>query len=416
MIECYVGLIGGGKTFNAEGRMAEYIASGGVVCTNVQQMIEPWYNYRYAKKLKKWKLDEKTEFCHVDVDASGVETYWANAHGLRHFLLSRYGWELQEGQIRVLCNEMIEGDLHEFLPKGTIAKPVLVVIDEAVDFFDMEERKDANKAFLTFLRYSRKLNIDIIMIAQEFTELNKRIRNQVQWVWTFKDLGTERVPILRVKFPYPYNQNICCAQWSGRRFGSGTEEPVRIKMRFKDQGVFGCYQTEELFREVNVLKNVKTDFTGEGKQIRINKMNKVERGILIVACVFSILGFFFRSHSDNDKEPVLDNSSGVVNDSSKSKLLNQEPVRVIYGKFSYSLAGGREVLRVDGVEYHVGDLTPYGSVLAVDSKQIHIMNDAGSHLFIYRSYDKSDNSPDSESVIDDTYVRVDTALPVSPSA
>ena len=291
MIEAFVGLIGGGKTFSAVARIAEYVASGGVVCTNIELMLDPWFNYRYADKLKRNRIDYPVDAANLHYEENH---FWANAGGFRQYLLDRFQWELKPGQIIDLKSDQISGNLHEYLPAGTADKPVLVVIDEAVDWFDSEDRAEANREFLTFLRYSRKLCIDIIMIAQEFTELNKRIRNQVQWVWTFKDLGTERIPVLRTRYPVPWRHNIACAQWSGRRWGKDAEEPVRLEMRWKDQRIFGCYRTEELFREVKVLRDVKTDYSNEGKlnQRSKKKMNKFERLMLAASIVVSCCALF----------------------------------------------------------------------------------------------------------------------------
>ena len=56
MIEGYVGLIGGGKSLSATDRMMRYMASGGVVYTNMTLIRSPWYNLRYAHAMKEFKL------------------------------------------------------------------------------------------------------------------------------------------------------------------------------------------------------------------------------------------------------------------------------------------------------------------------------------------------------------------------
>ena len=367
MIEAFVGLIGGGKSFNAVARMAEYIASGGVVCTNIELMVDPWFNHRYSDKLKSFRVPYPvcSEHLHFADDQ-----FFANAHGLRHFLRTKYKWELQPGQIIDLNNDQISGALHEHLPAGTAEKPVLVVIDEAVDFFDTDDRSTANREFLTFLRYSRKLCIDIIMIAQEFTELNKRIRNQVQWVWTFKDLGTERIPVMRIKYPPPYRFNIACAQWSGRRFGEAGEEPVRLQMRWKDQSVFGCYRTEELFREVKVLRDVKTNFSGSGSlKPEGKKMNKWERLALVASLVVSVVSLVKSGGStvaeagaaevDSCKpHKVAKNEEKAVKDMTAEELAALvkllEPEKEEVQAFAFDSDGGGRIFTDQG-EYSVGD-------------------------------------------------------------
>lgn len=405
MIEAFVGLIGGGKSFNAEARMAEYIASGGVVCTNIQQMLLPWYNYRYADKLKAFKIEDPTNPEDLFQDEEGV--YWANARGLKHYLKERYNWDLQEGQIIDLNNDQISGALHEHLPAGTADKPVLVVIDEAVDFFDTDDRSTANKEFLTFLRYSRKLCIDIIMIAQEFTELNKRIRNQVQWVWTFKDLGTERIPVLRMPYPAPYKNNIAGAQWSGRRWGKDSEEPVKVTMRWKDQRIFGCYKTEELFREVKVLRDVKTNFSGSGSLGKgKKKMNKFERLALVASLVFSVLGYFRSGHSGVAEATAAEVKTNVVKQPKTSDLSVEElaeAIRELEEKenpeylISYCYDDlGRGQIFTDQDVYEPGDIHNGRQILRVVKSGYMYMNEDGQ-LCTYKFKDKPKTVIDSES-------------------
>jgi len=383
MIEAYVGLIGGGKSFNAVAKMSEYLASGGVVCTNIDLMLRPWFNDRYASKLKRFEVS--LESGPVDTTYLNFDSgkWWANAGGLISYLEEKYNWTLQPGQIMPLGNDEIEGALHEHLPMGSVGKPVLVVIDEAVDFFDFADSKTANRDFLTFLRYSRKLNIDIVMIAQEFTELNKRIRNQVQWVWTFKDLGIERIPVLRVKYPYPWNQNIAGCQWSGRGFGTAPE-PVKIHMRNKSAKIFGCYRTEELFREVAVLKGVKTDYSADGRVIVTTgkkKMNVYERVALFAAVMFSAMGFFGK---DNPPAAVAEYAPAPVISSVPAVSAVVPAIEVSYGQFRYVELNGRvRSLKVDGIEYEKGDLTPSGSVVGLGRGFVHIMDDKGNQLFLY---------------------------------
>ena len=389
MIEAFVGLIGGGKSFSAVARMAEYLASGGVVCTNIELMLEPWYNFRYAEKLK----DKRLAYPVDGVEYLNFEEnrFLYNAMGLREYLRRKYKWELQDGQIIDLNNDQISGSLHEHLPAGTAEKPVLVVIDEAVDFFDADDRSTANREFLTFLRYSRKLCIDIIMIAQEFTELNKRIRNQVQWVWTFKDLGTERIPVMRMRYPPPYRFNIACAQWSGRQYGKDNQDPVRITMRWKDQDIFACYRTEELFREVKVLRGVQTNFSkngndnGKGKGKK--RMNKIERTLLVVCLIVSVLSFIRKGEASSvdskgsaeeakKKEMIAEGKEESVQALAElvKELEESEPEEV--QAFMFDDQGGGSFFTESG-RYSVGDYYAGRQILKVEKDGYMYMDQEG---------------------------------------
>lgn len=256
MIECYVGLIGGGKSYNAVHRMIEYMAAGGVVVTNITLKLDPWFN------TSKHFIARNKTFEH--------EGEKVNAHGVRHLLRTRYKWEYQEGQyIHVTNDQLLEHGLNAHLPTST-GKPVLVVFDESADFWDIDDRSKADKEFLSNLRHSRKLGIDYIFIIQEMSELNKRVRNQVAWVWTFQDMETFRVPGLRLPMkyipPFHWGTQILCNQWIRKQYEKGGKtEPVKRIWRYKEQCFFGCYQTEEMHRELNFKEGVVTDFGDAGK-------------------------------------------------------------------------------------------------------------------------------------------------------
>ncbi len=262
MIECYVGLIGGGKSYNAVFRMLEYIASGGVVVTNITLKLDPWYNFN------KHFIGRNRSF-----EFNGERV---NARGVRHYLRERYSWELQDGQYLHVTNEqLIEHGLNKHLPTSK-DKPVLVVFDESADFWDSDDRSTADKEFLSNLRHSRKLGIDYIFIIQDMSELNKRIRNQVAYVWTFVDFATFRVAGLRLPMryvpPFHWHTQILCNQWHRRSFEKGGAiESVYRCTRYKDQMIFGCYETEELHRSLEFKEGVRSDFGDEGRIVKEKK-------------------------------------------------------------------------------------------------------------------------------------------------
>ena len=240
MIECYVGLIGGGKSYNAVHRMIEYMAAGGVVVTNITLKLDPWFNANkhYTARNKSFEHEGQK----------------VNAWGIRQYLRERYLRELQEGQYIHLDNDqLVEHGLIRFLPTSK-DKPVLCVFDESADFWDTDDRAKADREFLSTLRHSRKLGIDFIFIIQELGELNKRVRNQCAWVWTFQDMATFRVPGLRLPMtaipPFHWGTQILCNQWHRKQYErGGSIEPVKRIWRYKDQRVFGSYETEEMHRE-----------------------------------------------------------------------------------------------------------------------------------------------------------------------
>lgn len=257
MIEAYCGLIGGGKTYYAVLRMLSYMAHGGCVVSNIRLKFSPWKN---EHSLFKGKFNK--EF---------------NAMGCIEYLKRFNSWNYQEGQYRYIDNKhlSVEGVVTK-LPKGLPDLPVLMVWDEGADFWDSEERATADKEFLSLLRHSRKLGMDFLFIVQEFTELNKRIRNQVAYVWRFLDMATFRIPGLGIGcgwIPMLKNQ-IRVLQFHKATFESkrGNIEPVYSGWIDKRQEIFACYKTDALHVGVRVLMEEATDFRDVGN-IRRNEVS-----------------------------------------------------------------------------------------------------------------------------------------------
>lgn len=247
MIENYVGLIGGGKTYNAILRMLQHISRGGCVVTNINLMLHPWKN-NFKLYHSSWSDDAGN-----------------NAKGVIHVLAEYYHWKFHPGQFIYIDNSVltIQGVVSR-IPAGAGNIPVLVVLDEAGDFWDVDDRSKADKEFMSFLKHSRKLNIDFIFIIQELSELNKRIVNQSAYVWKFTDMATFKFPGLGLSarvIPGLHNQ-IRVLQFLRSQFGRSSSEPCYAGWQRKEQDIFSCYQTEALHTICNVQLGVQTEFSG----------------------------------------------------------------------------------------------------------------------------------------------------------
>ncbi|MEE9369367.1 MAG: zonular occludens toxin domain-containing protein [Pontiella sp.] len=404
MIEGYVGLIGGGKSLNATDRATDYWAGGGVVCSNMTFMPDPWYNLRYESKMKSFRLPEIPV---GDVRVIGGVSYvfegedclarlegdiaYANSCGYKDYLRRRKKWEFQDGQFIKLKNSDLEGELHALIPKGTPDKPVLLIIDEAIDFFDTDDRGTANKEFLSFLRHSRKQSVDVIFIAQDYTEINKRIRNQTQFVWTFWDMATFKIPGLRSTLPPPWRNMILCQQWNKEMKGG----VLKRVWKSRDVDLFGCYKTDELFRSLKSADG-KTDFSGEGAiKKESKKMNMFEKVALFLCMLFSALSFF-RGGNAVAETVSVDSASSIA-----AKVENSEgpPVEVLYGRFRYLETDGEsDCIYVDGIEYMVGQQTTAGVVLSATGSSVHILGIDGKTTFIYPDYGYRTDIPEDPQV------------------
>jgi len=249
MIEAHCGLIGGGKTYAAVKRMLTYMARGGCVVSNIQLRLEPWMN-THALFAGKFRSD-------------------ANAMGAIEYLRRYHNWVYQPGQYRYIDNTTLQTQgVVSALPAGLPDLPVLLVWDEGADFWDADDRASADREFLSLLRHSRKLGMDFLFIVQEFTELNKRIRNQTAYVWRFVDMATFRIPGIGLPvgwIPMIKNQ-IRVLQFNRAHFEAKREsvEPVYTGWLDKQQDVFSCFQTDALHVGVRVLTGETVDFRGKG--------------------------------------------------------------------------------------------------------------------------------------------------------
>ena len=376
MIDIYEGTIGGGKSYCAWHRALEYIAAGGCVYTNMTLELEPFRNERYKQ----------------------------DARGARDYLRRRYGWEYQEGQYVQLSNDELYR-LHELVPPGTPDHPVLVLVDEALDFFnslDREQSKTRLREFLSFLQHSRKCCIDVIFITQEFTELNSRIRTKVTGYYRLADVAKLRLPHIGVGFPWPFTRNFLRVQYNrtGKVF-------VRRQWVAKDEAVFGCYRTDEMFRELK-LGSGQTDFRGQGQSEDFMKREMVTLVIGAMVVALFAVGFSWfqgrglrrelagiRAELSQEKEEVPDTKKLEMEVSALKFELRQSvaalrkslvskvddgPVRQV--EMGFSKVNGEIVAHYGGVEYRTDRLTGLGLVKRVTEDMVQIQGHKGEMIYL----------------------------------
>ncbi len=212
MIELYEGRLGGGKTYSAAVRMVDHVRRGGIVCTN-------------------------------------VELIWSN---FKKYISDLYGLEAEDDQFIPLREEQV-GLFHRFTPSGTVELPVLVVIDEAHLVFNARDFAQTDKLYretLTFLTQSRKVNTDVIFIAQSVLNMDKQFMRLVQFIWRFRDLAKWKIPGLGI--PYPLKQILAV------QFDYDGKTVLQRSFINKDKRIFGLYNTNSLIREFPRLGNINT--------------------------------------------------------------------------------------------------------------------------------------------------------------
>ena len=256
-VEILTGFIGGGKSYNAVLRVLDHLAKGGTVVTNLNLCVEKWMSkypdYVNSIKGKVWKDEDDTEY---------------NALGIREVLRKHYGWNLQKGQISFIDDTSLRrhGVVRQ-IPAGSSDCPVLCVFDEAADFWDSLEYKNSDREFLSLVRHSRKLNIDFVFIIQDISELNKRIRNQCQYLTRCIDMDTFVVPGLKLTLRWiPWIRGtfrvvkFFRSQWENQ----AAPDPVSSRFVPKDVNVYGCYRTDAVHMDLPVKVGETTDYRGFG--------------------------------------------------------------------------------------------------------------------------------------------------------
>lgn len=406
-VECFSGLMGGGKSFYSVIRASKHIAQGGIVFSNIKFELDPWFNEAYADQMKPFWSTEKFDGCRVELHKdgtvlpvyrtkNGVIEYEYNSRGLKHYLRQELKWNYQEGQYHYIDDDDVNADLPSLLPRGGQGRPVLVILDEALDHFESNgTSSNATAEFRSFLRHIRKLGLNLIFIAQDFGSLDKKIRMLTHFVWRFRDMYTWPVPVINRPLPPPWRDHVICEKFHRSHFGKAKCDAInKDTWVYRDPLVFGCYQSIATHNaQIKMADDMKTDFGIEGKITKgKRKMNFLERAALFLCLIFSVVSFF-------SKGDVPQSAGAAPPDPAKAGSVQRDggKVVVLYGKFRYADVPGNDFfhLSVDGIEYKPGQMTTAGTVLSATADHIHIRDNLGNDTFIYPLRDAVDVAPGS---------------------
>ena len=257
MVEAFVGLVGGGKSFNSVRRMMAYMARGGRVCANI--------------RLTGW--DDSANDLAAD---SPVRDY-----------LRSLGWEYQAKQyIYIPFDEMVKDfEWIQRVPTGIDRlHRTFLVVDEATDLFDTLDggrlKSDSEyREIFHFLRLSRHVHVDVLFIAQDIDSINRRLRGLVSGIWRSTDMKNFRLPVLKVKFPF----DLFLLQLFDR---TGRYETRREWLR-KDKRIFGLYESEAFNQSLTVKWDGVAISDGSIKEEK-KKMNIIERLLLVLSLGLSV--------------------------------------------------------------------------------------------------------------------------------
>lgn len=358
MIEAFVGLVGGGKTFSSVRRMCNYMASGGVVVSNIL--------------LAGYDADSKT----FSRDSPFIS-----------YLRDALKWEYQDGQYQYIpFDDMatLPGWFKRVPGGQSRDKRTFLCIDEATDLFDSLDRGKLNndsvyRELFRFLRLSRHAHIDVLFICQDLNAINIRLRGLVGSIWRSTDMSNFRIGGLRIAIP----MNCFLLQ----QFDRTGKLELRREFVAKDSRIFSCYESEAFHDDLGIT------FSGTVNDGRIRskkKMTFVERLVLYLSlcCMVFLLFSQCRMRKEFDRRLTLYGSASEnsnngnqqsTNDASekaaekkavfslfsssesKDSLPVDKPTRsIVRGVFEYSESPRERWCYVDGCLYRVGMLTEYG--------------------------------------------------------
>lgn len=379
MIEAITGRIGGGKTCLAIIRMAEYIASGGRVYSNVRFL-------------------GTYDVCKIDSVDKTHETVVLPDAPIAKYLLKKYDWEIQPGQYNYLYESALETGFEHCIPKGLPDKKVLVVLDEVNEWFDTLDRESIKKSdgiirdTFRFLRQSRKCYIDVIFILQVFETLNNRIRDLVAFLWVCRDMQYFKVSGVPLGWAFKH-----LFYW--QKFDrSLPRAPAQFsKWVKKDFSVFALYDTTEFFgKDLGVLKTEKK-VKFEKRKVEGFVMKKNQVAMLVLCCVSSLAGCALailavvrgegKAVGVGPKVVYVTNSVSGASAPTANAGTNGIS-RIKWAMLNYGCAGDAEWAYVEGRLYRPRMRVDNGIVVAVCKDYIKVIGDDGQDYYIYHYNDE----------------------------
>lgn len=269
MIECICGVPGGGKSYWGVRRMMFYIASGGLVVSNV----------RLAGT--------------VATGDTGLNKYdLAPDSHVRVWLREVLGWEYQQHQYIYIDEEDFKGDWVSGLPRGSPDKKVFLLLDEVNDIFDSLDTGElkgktasavAYRRLFEFVRMHRHYFVDCVFLLQSFPTLNARIRDLVQYVHKSVDMQGLRLAGIPFKSPFPVFVHFT--------FDRAGKNLLHKEYVTKEKGIFGLYESYCAHGNIQLVDApFSVNFGNRGKINKkgTKKMNWFDRALL-VSC-FVVLG------------------------------------------------------------------------------------------------------------------------------
>lgn len=387
MIQAFVGLVGGGKSFCSVRRMLSYMALGGRCASNI--------------RLTGWD-DSKSDLA---LDCPPVA------------YLRSIGWKYQPYQyVYIPFDDMVSNpSWFKRVPAGfSRDRRTLLVIDEATDLFDSLDggklRSDSTyRELFHFLRLSRHAHIDVLFVCQDLASINSRLKGLVANIWKSTDMRNFRLGIFKFGFPF----DVFMLQLFDR---TGKYLIKRDFVR-KDKRLFSCYESETFGGALGVkwdgvaVDSSKGKITKKKKEV-FSMLWKILVVVSLALCGVSFLLLFKSSPPVSVGSPVVitnvvykvvvttNQVQNVSSPVSPSLLPDRSRAKTAYdvvrGSYNFHQCGNLKWVEFEGDDYRIGAPSEFGRVLVVDEFYTVCSDDEG-HYTVLRpgisEYERAANAP-----------------------
>jgi hypothetical protein len=405
MISATIGIPGAGKSFWAVKTMLDYMASGGVVFSNIK--LTGLVDSGEAGFFR-WRLA---------ADSPAVK-----------YLKKNLRWDYRQGvndegqffaQYSYIPLDEYDENFLKLIAHGSPSKPVLLLLDEVNLWFDSLDRgKLSNdskyRELFDFLRLSRHHHIDVNFLLQDFNTLNSRLRGLCAKIIKSQDLQSMKIKGIPIPFPFKW--------FLWQEFDSKGKTVVRSQTWFKDPEIFACYDSfcavgESALSGISIC----SDFTESKKKGKGKKMSVFERVVLYASLIalgwfgFSLRAEFRRVHGVASA-PVPAVSTNEIKQLFPSVLPASVPARPAApkgravsfgtGEFKYAEFQGEPYLFIDGVRIIKGRLYKEGVCINLGS-DFAMFSGAGGDTWIYKQEYESPRDVEAVALKDPPHVAHD---------
>jgi len=239
------GKLGGGKSWFSVRTMAARIAKGGIVVTNIEldaHAIADHYGLPVEYVEDRIKL--------VDPDDEVSSDPWT--------------WPI--------------GDR-----RGRGSRRVLVVIDEAGEWFAAAESRKSQGAWRSWLRQSDKRGQDVFLIVQHESILARQGRVLCHRWFSLMDMSKWKIPKLGIGLPWPWNEQFKVIEYDY----NGRDILDRYWLP-RDRVVFGFYDTSALFGSSALMDRGKSAYDDVSTELNKDRgfAGWIIAGVWICAVMF----------------------------------------------------------------------------------------------------------------------------------